>query len=234
MVNKLDLSKIYFIFYIPGSMGSLLSILIKSQIENNFKFDTFGDNTAHRYIKDTFSNTHSYIEYLNFKKTNISLEKHLEKNFKNNNSLLQRCDINWLSEFLKIKNTNYIISYISNYEVRLFNFYIKLKKLTLESSYKISHNFEINKNHKDYETIIFIKTINWLSKIEKKYLNVVPSIDMLSVVEKKFDNLTKFCKITNLSILKKIIDDYNSNQSTNLNIFPESIKKYIKKYKNQV
>ena len=215
-------------------MGSLLSVLIKSQIENNFKFDAFADNTAHNHVDDAFNNTHNYTEYLNFKKTNISLEEHLKKNFKNNNSLFQRCDINWLPEFLKIKNINYIISYISDYKIRLFNFYTKLKKITLKSSYRVSYNFKINKNHKDYETIVFIKTINWLSKIEKKYLNTVPNIDMLSIIEKKFDNLTKFCKITNILLLNKIIDDYNSKQSTDLNIFPKSIETYIKKYKNQV
>ena len=234
MADKLNLSKIYFIFYIPGSMGALLLTLIRSQIENNFKFDGFADNTAHQYAKNTFNNTHNYEEYLNFKKTNVSLEEHLGKNFLNNNSLFQLCDLNWLPEFLKIKKTNCIISYVSDYEIRLFNFYTKLNKITLESSYKISYNFKIDKNHKDYETISFVKAINWFTNIEKKYLNIVPSIDMLSVIEKKFDDLTKICKITNISLLTRIIDEYNSKQLTDLNIFPESIKKYIKKYKNQV
>ena len=33
---KVPYEKLKFIFYIPGSMGSLLSLLIKSQIENIF------------------------------------------------------------------------------------------------------------------------------------------------------------------------------------------------------
>jgi hypothetical protein len=114
------------------------------------------------------------------------------------------------------------------------DFVQRVSKLTLESSYKVSHNFKIDKNHKEYETIIFVKTINWLSEIEKKYLNIVPNIDMLSITENNFDNLKKICKITNISVLNNIINDYNRKQSINLNIFPESIKKYIKKYKNQV
>jgi hypothetical protein len=42
----------YFLFYIPGSMGSLLSVLINSQTDKNFKFTGFTNNTAHNMTKD--------------------------------------------------------------------------------------------------------------------------------------------------------------------------------------
>lgn len=235
MNNINILSKIYFIFYIPGSMGSLLSVLIRSQLEKEFNFIGFSNETAHSYTDDTFYNTHDYPEYLNFKKTNTPIEKHLIKNIKNNNSIIQRCDINWCNVF-KNKNFNSTICYIDDYQLKLTNFYIKLKKITLESinSSKFEMNFKINKNHKDYEKIIFMKTITWWINQERKYLKLFPSINLLPIIQKKnFNQLENICKITNTKILNTIIDDYNSKQIKNTIIFPEFskfIEKYLKKY----
>jgi hypothetical protein len=234
MDNRLDLSKIYFIFYIPGSMGSLLLTLIRSQTEKNFKFLGFKNNTAHEYCKDHFMNTHHYIDFLNFKKSGKSLLEHLTQYKENQSSLFQRCDINWLSEFVGIDKFNCILSYVSDYDLKLSNFYVKLKDITLHSSYTSPHNFKIDRNHKDYDSIIFIKTINWLCTAEKEYMNRVPGIDMVKVLKKDFDAFKNICKITNIDILTRIIDDYNQINTTRTDIFPDKIKKYIKKHKNQV
>jgi len=235
MNNLKTLSNIYFIFYIPGSMGSLLSVLIRSQLEKNFNFIGFANDTAHSYTDDTFYNTHDYPQYLNFKKTNITIEEHLIKNKKNNNSIFQRCDINWCDVF-KNKNFNSTICYLDDHQSKLTNFYIKLKKIARESidANKFEMNFKINKNHKDYEKIIFIKTITWWINQERKYLKLFPSINLLPIIQKKdFSQLENVCKINNTKILNAIIDDYNNKQVKDKNIFPEFssfITKYLKKY----
>ena len=114
MDKLLNLNDFWFIFYIPGSCGSLLSVLLKSQIEKNFVFTGFNDNTAHAYVKNAFNNTHSYKSYRSFKKSNIAIDQHLQKNYCNNNSNIQVCDINWFDSIHKtIKSNKIIICYIS-------------------------------------------------------------------------------------------------------------------------
>ena len=95
----------YFIFYIPGSMGSLLSVLINSQTDKNFKFTGFTDNTAHNMIKDIFRNTHDYHDYCKFKKSNKNIQQHLDENQEKIQGF-QRCDINWCEEFINYRPKN--------------------------------------------------------------------------------------------------------------------------------
>jgi hypothetical protein len=236
-MNRIDiLSDKYFIFYIPGSMGSLLTVLMQSQILKDLNFSGFNDNTAHSYTSDRFANTHDYPQYLNFKKNNLTLEQHLIKNLKNNDSLFQRCDINWCEIFLKKKNLNCIISYIDDLELKLKMFYTKLKDITLQNVDNVSMNFTISKTHKNYEEIIFIKTISWWMNQEIKYMKDFPTINMLPIIEKKdYTELKKFCTLTNIDRLDAIIDDYNARQNINVDKFtkfPSFIKRYLKIHHN--
>jgi hypothetical protein len=192
MDNK-SLLKINYIFYIPGSAGSLLSILMKSQMEKDFPFDGFLDHTAHRYCKDAIANSHTWTHHEDFKKTNTGLEGHLTKNLIND-SMFQRMYIGWLDEFIKIKNVNKIVCYIDDYSIKLLNYYLKLKNVTFGTAQKIHFNFKINENHKNYESLIFIKMLNWMVKTEKKYLNNITSIDMLPVLEKIIMPSVRFVK----------------------------------------
>ena len=232
MENK-SLLKINYIFYIPGSAGSLLSVLMTSQIEKNFTFNGFLDNTAHRYCKDAIANTHSWSDHDVFKKTNVGLEEHLTKNLIND-SMFQRMYIGWLDEFIKIKNTNKIVCYIDDYNIKLLNFYLKLKNITLASTQKINFNFKINKNHKNYESLIFIKMLNWMVKNEEKYLNNTTSIDMSPVLKKDYSTFGKICKITDIALLDKIIDDYNARNNKDLNLLPINMQSYLKKHYNSI
>jgi len=229
-----SLLKINYVFYIPGSAGSLLSILMRSQMEKDFTFDGFLDNTAHRYCRDAIANTHSWNEHEAFKKINTGLEEHLTKNL-TNDSMFQRMYIGWLDEFIKIKNVNKIVCYIDDYNIKLLNFYVKLKNITLSSAQqKIDFNFKINENHKNYEPLIFIKMLNWMIKTEEKYLNNITSIDMLPVLKKNYNTFNKICKITNISLLDKIINDYNARNIKDLNILPINMKNYLKKHHNNI
>jgi len=232
MENK-SLLKINYIFYIPGSAGSLLSVLMKSQIEKNFTFDAFSDNTAHRYCKDAIANSHSWNDHEDFKKTNTGMEEHLTKNLIND-SMFQRMFIGWIDEFIKIKNVNKIVCYINDYNIKLLNFYLKLKNNTLSDAQKINFNFKINKNHKNYDSLIFVKTLNWMIETERKYLNNVTSIDMLPVLEKDYNAFGKICKITNISLLDKIVDDYNAKNTKDLNLLPINMQEYLKKHHNSI
>jgi len=232
MDNK-SLLKINYIFYIPGSVGSLLSVLMRSQMETDFTFDNFSDDTAHSYCRDAITNTHSRGHHEDFKKTNIGLEEHLTKNL-TNDSLFQRLNISWLDEFIKIKNTNKIICYVNDYHLKLLNVYKKLKDEALSSSQKIDFDFKINKDHKNYESLIFIKMLNYYTKIEEKYLNHVTSIDMLPILKKNYDAFDKICKITNSSLLDKIIDDYNARNIKDIDILPYGMKKYLQKHHNSI
>jgi len=234
-MNELLLRK-YFICYIPGSMGSLLSVLMRSQIEKNFSFYFFKDDTAHSYIKNIFTNTHNYPDYLNFKKNNLTLDEHLIRNIKNNDSNFQTCDINWCEVFLKNKNLNCIICYIDDPTLKLEMLYSKLKDNVLSNVDNHKMNFNINKTHKNYENIIFIKTITWWMNQEVKYMKEFPSINMLPIIQKKdYSQLEKLCTLTNTAMLDTIINDYNSRQNINLNKFtefPKFIKKYLKIHHN--
>ena len=140
----------YFVFYIPGSMGSLLSVLIHSQTDETFKFRGFNDDTAHNHTKNIFGNTHSYTDYCKFKKSNKNLQQHLEENRKENTGF-QRCDINWCEEFINYrpKNISSIICYLSDKNLKINNFYYKLGEITLEDIKTAELNFNI-KNEVNY------------------------------------------------------------------------------------
>jgi hypothetical protein len=225
----------YFLFYIPGSMGSLLSVLIHSQIDETFRFLGFNDDTAHNHTKNIFHNTHDYTDYCKFKKSNKKIQQHLEENRKENSGF-QRSDINWCEEFIKYrpKNISSIICYLSDKNLKINNFYYKLGEITFETIKNIEFNFNIKKNHKKYKEIVFIKSITWWMNIEKKYLNLFPSIDMMPIIrEKNYAQLAKICEIKNKKILDTIIDDYNSKQVDKIDAFPEFstfIEKYLEKY----
>jgi hypothetical protein len=225
----------YFVFYIPGSMGSLLSVLIHSQTGETFEFLGFNDDTAHNHTKHIFGNTHDYFDYCKFKKSNKNIQQHLEENRKENVGF-QRCDINWCEEFINYrpKNISPIICYLSDKDLKLNNFYYKLKEDTLKNIKNEEFNFNIKKNHKNYEEIMVIKTITWWMNKEKKYLNLLPSVDMVPIIsEKKYEQLENICKIKNKKILDTIIDDYNSKQTNKPVVFakfPSFIEKYFKKY----
>ena len=216
-------------------MGSLLSVLINSQTDKNFKFTGFTDNTAHNHTKNIFDNTHDYPDYCKFKKSNKNIQQHLEENQKENVGF-QRCDINWCEAFVNYKPRNVlsIICYLSDNNLKLDNFYYKLKELTLKNNKTSEFNFNIKKTNKNYEKIVFIKTMTWWMNKEKKYLNLFPSVDMIPIIqEKNYKQLEKICKITDKDKLDVIIDDYNSKQLDKTNAFPEFsnfIEKYLKKY----
>jgi len=224
----------YFIFYVPGMMGSLLSILIKSQVEKNFQFKGFSDNTAHDYAQDAFLNTHTYSQYIDFKKKNIPIEKHLTENYKKNESLLQRCDINWANSFIH-KNLKCTIAYIGNLDCKIRNF-IKMRDIYPQmkdfvNEYQNEFNFKIDATHKNYEKILLLKYIIWCINQEEKYKKLFNSIDLFPIIKNKnFENFEKVCKITNKKILYSIVDSYNNNQKNVIGHKDtlEFVEKYIK------
>jgi hypothetical protein len=224
----------YFIFYIPGSMGSLLSVLINSQTDKNFKFTGFTDNTAHNMTKDIFRNTHDYPDYCKFKKSNKNIQQHLYENQEKIQGS-QRCDINWCEEFINYRPKNIlpIICYLSGDNLKLSNFYYKVGEITLKNTLPEEFNFKIKKNHKNYEEILFIKTITWWMNKEKKYLNLFSSVDMIPIIcEKNYRELKNICKIKSEKMLDEIVDNYNSKQLDKpvpFAKFNQFAKKYFKK-----
>ena len=225
----------YFIFYIPGSMGSLLATIIHSQNDKNFQFTGFKNNTAHDYVTNIFTNTHNYDDYVSFSKSKKSLKKHLAEN-KKENSKIQTLSIDWCEPFVnyKSRDSKKIICYISDEKLRFNHFYYKLKEITLKNVENTKYNFNIDKNHKNYEKIVFMKTITWWMNKEKKYLCMFPSIDMTTIINNKdYTQLKKICAITDQKLLDIIIDDYVKKQRNYIDKFPEFsafIKKYM--YKN--
>lgn len=209
-------------------MGSLLSTLIQSQIDDNFLFSGFGDNTAHKYIKFPYENTHDYNDYINFLNSNSTIEDHLVKN-KTNRFTPQTLDINWIKEFTNKKKYKCIISYIDDYQLKLSNYYQKASMKHFDN--KISYNFKIEPTHKNFKKIDFMKAMLWWIKIEQKFLKIMPKIEMLSVIKKQnFDQLEQICKITDKKLLIEIIDDYNRNQTNDVK-FAEEFKIIIEKLK---
>ncbi len=215
-------------------MGSLLSVLIHSQIDATFKFQGFDNDTAHNHTENIFKNTHDYLDYCNFKKSNKTIKQHLEENRKKESGF-QRCDINWCEVFsnYKPKNISSMICYLSDNNLKLNNFYYKLKEISLKNINLLEFNFNIKKSHKKYEEIDFIKTMTWWMNQERKYLNIFPSIDMIPVIrDKNYAQLKKICKVKNKKILDTIIDDYNSKQLDKPNAFAKFsafVVKYLKK-----
>ena len=178
-----------FIFYIPGSMGSLLSVLIQSQMNKHFIFNGFNDNTAHQYIRKPYQQTHRYYDYLDFKKNNISLEEHLFQNKTSFNNP-QTLDINWCETFEGKTQYKSIICYVDDYNTKLNNYYFKCKNAHYKNPKRHHYNFHIKDSHKDDETIDFIKTLLWWVKQETKFLKSFPRIEMLSIIkEKKYEQL---------------------------------------------
>ncbi len=233
-MRKRLLENINYIFYIPGSAGSLLSVLMKSQIEEDFVFNGFVDDTAHNYQHDAIKNTHGYHDYIEFKKSNIELKDHLEKNLCSD-SLTQRIPFpKWINEFVKIKNLNLILCHMEDYNVKLLNFYKKLDGTPLAPPMDESYDFKINERHEHYETIIYIKSLNWMIQLEKEYLHTIPTIKIDKILKRDFNEFKQICKITNASLLEEIIDQYNEKSKQDFNILPNSMKRYLKKYHNSV
>ena len=233
-MRKRLLENINYIFYIPGSAGSLLSVLMKSQIEEDFVFDGFVDDTSHNYQHDAIKHTHGYEDYINFNKTGIDIKDHLWKNLCSD-SLTQRIVFpKWIGEFIKLKDLNLILCYMEDYSLKLFNFYKKLRGSPLAPPIGENYDFKIDKKHKHCEAIIYVKSLNWMIQLEKEYLHTVPTIKIDNILKKDFNEFNKICKITNAPILDKIIDQYNEKNKRDFNILPNSMKRYLKKYHNSV
>lgn len=233
-MHKRHLEKINYIFYIPGCAGSLLSLLINSQIQENFTFNGFIDDTAHNYKHDAIKNTHGYYDYIAYKKTGLSLKDHMEKNLYRE-SLTQRIVFyKWIEEFIKEKDLNLIICHMSDFNLKLLNFYKKLRGTPIIPPVDEDYDFKINKNHKHHDTIIYLKSLNWQCKLEEKYLDTVTTIKIDDILGKKFDELNKICKITNAQLLNEIVDQYNEKNKRDFNILPNSMKRYLKKYHNSI
>ena len=76
--------------------------------------------------------------------------------------------------------------------------------------------------------------LNWMVKTEEKYLNNTTSIDMLPVLKKDYSTFGEICKITNISLLDKIVDDYNARNTKDLNLLPNGMKKYLQKHYSSI
>lgn len=216
-------------------MGSLLTVLLHSQIDATFQFIGFDDDTAHNHTKNIFDNTHNYTDYCKFKKSNKIIKQHLKENQKNESGV-QRCDINWCEVFLryKPKNISSIICHSSDSNLTLNNLYYKLKEIIFKNTKSLEFNFNIKKSHKKYEEIVLVKTMTWLINQERKYLNIFPSVDMIPIIrDKNYAQFEKICKVKNKKILDTIIDDYNSKQLDKPNAFPKFpafLEQYLKKF----
>lgn len=224
-----QLENIKFVFYIPGSMGSLFSVCLDSQITKNFKFKKFTStlSTAHSHVKHKIANTHTYLDLLNFQKKKISIEEHLTKNLQDNVlPLYHRMDITWYNSFPN--NFDKTICYLENFESKIYYYYTKLKNV----------DFEMRKSwlgdNKKLHYVEIIEMIKWYSNIEKNLLPNAKKINMSKFVKKDFDDFTKHVKITNKSILEKIIDEYNTRNKIKLDLLPKAINDYCKKIKNNV
>jgi len=192
-------------------MGSLLSTLIQSQMDEQFVFSGFGKNTAHKYINLPYENTHDYNDYVNFLKSDLSIEDHLDRN-RTNYNYPQTLDINWTKEFTNKQKYKCVISYVDDYQIKLSNYYYKASMTHFAN--KTPYNFKMEPTHKNFEKIDFIKTILWWIKIEENFLKMMPRIEMLSVTRNQdFDQLEQICSISDKKLLVEIINDYNKHQT---------------------
>tara|TARA_X000000950_G_scaffold264894_1_gene338632 strand:- start:901 stop:1617 length:717 start_codon:yes stop_codon:yes gene_type:complete len=236
---KVPYEKLKFIFYIPGSMGSLLSLLIKSQIEKNFVWSGLDGDTAHNYKKLPIIDVHGYPDYLKFKKLNIGIRDYVEKNYLDNGSMVHQISFpGWLHEFDKLKHLNLdlIICYVEDYGLKLFNYYAK-KQIPVEGAPEepaITNSFNINKNNSAYETLTYVKSLNWQIQLEKPYLDIIPTVRIDRLLKKDFSDFMKVCDITNATLLEEIIDLYNKSQKQDFNKLPNDMKRYLKKYQNSI
>lgn len=226
-----DLDKIYYIFYTPGSCGTLLSLLIKSQIDSNFTFTGFGNNTAHQYKQNAISKTHSFYEYQDFLQSGKSIEQHLCDN-QLNDSQFQRCHPQWINAIQELDLPNLILCYLSDQEMKANNMYVKEKKAIMDTLHNIPLNFGIDKGHKDIENLLIIKMFKLYTEEENKHLHSVKSVNMNRVLEKEFSELSNCCEIKDRTLLEEIIDEYNAKQEPDK--LPISIKTYLKKYHNSI
>ena len=226
-----DLDKIYYIFYTPGSCGTLLSLLIKSQIDDSFKFAGFENNTAHQYKQNAMTKTHSYHEYQEFLQSGISIEQHLRDN-QHNDSLFQRCHPQWINAIQELDLPNVILCYLSNQEMKANNMYIKERQAILDTMNKIPMNFGIDKQHKDIESLLIVKMLKLYTDEENKHLHSVKSVDMNQVLEKEFSELSRCCEIKDKGLLEEIINEYKNKQEGDK--LPISIKTYLKKHHNSI
>jgi len=226
-----DLDKIYYIFYTPGSCGTLLSVLIRSQVDDSFTFTGFENNTAHQYRQNAIANTHSYYEYQDFLQSGISIEQHLRDN-QHNDSLFQRCHLQWINAIQELDIPNLILCYLSDLEMKANYLYIKQMQEIMDALPKMPMNFGIDKQHKDIETLLIVKMLRLYTEEENKHLGSVKSIDMNQVLEKEFSELSKCCEIKDTGLLEEIINEYKNNQEGDK--LPISIKTYLKKHHNSI
>ena len=123
---------------------------------------------------------------------------------------------------------------MEDYNVKLLNFYKKLDGSPLGPHIDENYDFKIDKTHEHYETIIYIKSLNWIMQLEKKYLHTIPTINIDKILKKDFNEFKQICKIINVSLLEEIIDQYNVKNKQDFNILPNSMKRYLKKYHNSI
>lgn len=236
---KVPYDKMKFIFYIPGSMGSLLGLLIKSQIEENFVWSGLDGDTAHNYKKLPITDTHGYPDFLQFKKLNIGIRDHIEKNYLDNGSMVHQVSFpGWLHEFDKLKHLNLdiIMCFVEDYRLKLFNYYAK-KQIVVDgdpSEPPIEYAYDIDKKNNVYDTLTYIKSLNWQIKLEKPYLDTYPVVTVENLLKKDFTEFEKVCDVTNASLLEEIIDLYNKSQKQDFNKLPNEMKRYLKKYHNSI
>lgn len=226
-----DLDKIYYIFYTPGSCGTLLSLLIRSQIDGNFTFVGFENNTAHQYKQNAIAKTHSYYEYQDFLQSGVSIEQHLRDN-QYNDSRFQRCHPQWINSIQELDLPNLILCYLSDQEMKANNMYIKERQAIIDAMHKMPNNFKIDKQHKDIETLLIVRMLKLYTDEENKHRQSVKSIDMNRVLEKEFSELSKCCEIKDTGLLEEIINEYKNNQEGDK--LPISIKTYLKKHHNSI
>jgi hypothetical protein len=226
-----DLDKIYYIFYTPGSCGTLLSLLIRSQIDGKFTFAGFENNTAHQYKQNAIAKTHSYYEYKDFLQSGVSIEQHLRDN-QYNDSWFQRCHPQWINAIQELDLPNLILCYLSDKEMKANNMYIKERQAIIDAMHKTPINFKIDKGHKDIENLLIMKMFKLYTEEENKHLHSVKSVNMNRVLEKEFSELSNCCEIKDRTLLEEIIDEYNAKQKPDK--LPISIKTYLKKYHNSI
>lgn len=226
-----DLDKIYYIFYTPGSCGTLLSILIKSQIDSSFIFSGFHSNNAHQYKQNAIANTHSYFEYKHWLENGPNIEQHLREN-QQNDSQFQRCHPQWINAIKTLKYPNLILGYLSNFHTKANNLYIKEKDYISNILQTSKVNFGIDSNHKNADTLMLIKFLKLYTDEEQKHFNTVKTVDMNRVMEKDYTELSHCVQITDREVLDEIIDEYNTKQEQDM--LPETIKNYLKKHHNSI
>lgn len=203
-----------FLFYIPGSMGSLLATLIRSQMESDFSFNGFNEDNAHEYIKYAYSNTHNYTDYMAFKNKGVTLESHLEQN-KTGHDVPQTLDIHWAEEFYGKSDMQLVVCYLSDME-QVINNYVS-KVYSLKDIPEIAHQFvsdkiKIKPDHPQFEHIDALQITLHFLKEQRRVLNKHQNIDMLKVLDNDYREFEAICEIKNMALLDHIVESYKKKQ----------------------